>query len=94
MTLATLVLAVVLDPGGIITWLIVGLIAGFLASRVMRGKGYGLLGDIIIGIIGAFIGSFILDLLGIGSSYGILGTIVVSFLGACILIVILRAIRR
>ena len=92
MTVATLVLAAMLDPGGLLAWLIVGLIAGFLASRVMRGGGYGVIGDIVVGIIGAFIGGWVSGLLGIGSSYGLLGSIVIAFLGACLLLVLLRAI--
>src|SRR5579885_894922 len=52
----------------IIWWLIVGLIAGFLASVVMRGGGYGIVGDIIAGLIGAFVGGFLANLLGLGAS--------------------------
>lgn len=92
MTVATLVLGAALDPGGIIAWLIVGLVAGFLASLVMRGGGYGLLGDIIVGLIGAFLGGLLTNLLGFGGSYGLLGSIVVAFIGACVLIAILRAV--
>lgn len=92
MALATVVMGAALDPGGIIAWLIVGLIAGFLASVVMRGGGYGVVGDIIVGIVGAFIGGLLTNLLGIGGSYGLLGSIIVAFIGACILIAILRAV--
>lgn len=74
----------------VIWWLIVGLIAGFLASLVMRGGGYGILGDIIVGIIGAFIGGWLFSLLGLGTT-GFIGSIIVAFVGACILIAILRA---
>ena len=56
MTLATLILAVFnLSLSNVLWWLVVGLIAGFLASRVMRGGGYGLIGDIVVGLIGACI---------------------------------------
>ena len=92
MTVATLVLAATLDPGGLVMWLIVGLVAGFLASRVMSGGGYGLVGDIVVGIIGAFLGGWVSGLLGIGGSYGLLGSIVIAFIGACILIAILHAV--
>jgi uncharacterized membrane protein YeaQ/YmgE (transglycosylase-associated protein family) len=81
-----------LDPGGLIAWLVVGLIAGWLAGQFMRGGGYGLVGDIIVGIIGAFIGGFIFSLLLPGSSAGLIGSIIVAFIGACILIAILRAV--
>jgi uncharacterized membrane protein YeaQ/YmgE (transglycosylase-associated protein family) len=71
--------------------LIVGLIAGFLASLVMRGGGYGLVGDIVVGLIGAVLGGFLAGLLGLGS-FGLLGTIIVAFIGACILLAILHAV--
>ena len=90
MTFATLVLADI-SLTGLLWWLLVGLIAGFLASVVMRGGGYGVVGDIIVGIVGAFIGGFLASLLGIGAS-GFIGTVIVAFIGACILIAILRAV--
>ena len=81
-----------LDPGGLLAWLIVGAIAGFLAGKVMKGGGYGLLGDIIMGIVGAFVGGFVANLLGIGGPMGIIGSIVVAFIGACLFIAIVRAL--
>ncbi|TMB84006.1 MAG: GlsB/YeaQ/YmgE family stress response membrane protein [Chloroflexi bacterium] len=93
MTLATMVLAD-LTLEGLIWWIIVGLIAGFLASVVMRGGGYGIVGDIIAGIIGAFIGGWLFGVLGIHIGGGLLGSIIVAFIGACILIALLRAIGR
>jgi uncharacterized membrane protein YeaQ/YmgE (transglycosylase-associated protein family) len=94
MTLATLVLGAALDPGGLLAWIVVGLIAGFLASQVMRGGGYGLLGDIIVGIVGAFVGGLLLNLLVPDATYGFWGSLVVAFIGACILIALLRAFSR
>jgi uncharacterized membrane protein YeaQ/YmgE (transglycosylase-associated protein family) len=91
MVVAT-VLAASLNPGGIIAWLVVGLIAGFLAGRVMSGGGYGIVGDIIVGIIGAFLGGLVTNLLVPDANFGFWGSIVVSFIGACILIAILRAV--
>jgi uncharacterized membrane protein YeaQ/YmgE (transglycosylase-associated protein family) len=73
----------------IVWWIVVGLIAGFLASVVMRGGGYGVVGDVIVGLVGALIGGFLANLLGLGAS-GLIGTIIVAFIGACILIAILR----
>ena len=94
MTLATLILADVnLSLQNVLWWLLVGLIAGFLASRVMRGGGYGLIGDIVVGLIGAFIGGWLAGFLGLGS-FGLIGTIVVAFIGACILLAILHAVSR
>jgi uncharacterized membrane protein YeaQ/YmgE (transglycosylase-associated protein family) len=81
-----------LDPGGIIAWLVVGAIAGWLAGQFMRGGGFGLVGDIVVGIVGAFIGGFVLTLLGIGGSAGFVGSIVVAFIGAVVLIALLRAL--
>ena len=81
-----------LDPGGIIAWLIVGLVAGFLAGQFMKGGGYGLVGDIVVGVIGAFVGGLVFSLLLPGSSVGLIGSIVVAFIGACILIAIVRAL--
>ena len=83
---------VVLDPGGLIAWMIVGLVAGFLAGRVMKGGSYGLVGDIIMGIIGAFVGGFLAGLLGFTGPTGLIGSIVVAFIGACIFIAIVRAL--
>ena len=78
----------------ILTWLIVGLVAGVLASIVMGGTGYGLIGDIIIGIIGAFFGGWIFRALGAGVSFGGLGGVIfVAFVGAVVLLFLLRLLR-
>ena len=90
MALANLVLADI-SLSSVVWWLLVGLIAGFLASMVMRGGGYGILGDIIVGIVGAFLGGFLASLVGLGGS-GFIGTVIIAFIGACILIAILRAV--
>ncbi len=79
---------------GIISWLVVGLIAGWLAGQVMKGGGYGLIGDIIVGVVGALLGGFLAGQI-FGGDYisGInVVTIVVAFIGAIILIAILRAL--
>ena len=81
-----------LEPGGVVAWIVVGLIAGLLAAQVMKGGGYGVLGDIIVGIIGAFVGGLIFSVLMPGSEVGFIGSIVVAFIGAVILIAILRAV--
>ena len=78
----------------LLTWLIVGLVAGVLASLVMGGTGYGLIGDIIIGIVGAFVGGWIFSALGVTSPLaGLAGTILVAFIGAVVLLFLLRLIR-
>ncbi|MCL5951655.1 MAG: GlsB/YeaQ/YmgE family stress response membrane protein [Chloroflexi bacterium] len=82
---------------GILSWIIVGLIAGWLAGMVMRGGGYGLVGDIIIGIIGALIGGFLASaVFGVANPVnGVnLVSIIVAFIGAVILVAILRAVAR
>ena len=81
---------------GILSWIIVGLIAGWLAGELMRGSGFGVFGDIIVGIVGALLGGFIATAL-LGVSDPLTGidttTIIVAFLGSVILIAILRAFR-
>ena len=81
-----------LDPGGLIAWLVVGLVAGWLAGQFMKGGGYGVIGDIVLGILGALIGGFIFGLILPGSSAGLIGSIVVAFIGAVILIALSRAL--
>ncbi|MCY7378963.1 MAG: GlsB/YeaQ/YmgE family stress response membrane protein [Gemmatimonadaceae bacterium] len=78
----------------LLTWIIVGLVAGVLASLVMGGAGYGIIGDIIIGIVGAFVGGWLFRSLGVTSPMGgLAGVIFVAFIGAMVLIFILRLIR-
>ncbi len=79
----------------LLTLIIVGLVAGLLASFAVGGVGYGLLGDIVIGIIGAFVGSWLFSALGVAVPFGGLGgTIFVAFIGAVVLLLILRVIRQ
>ena len=76
-------------------WIVVGLIAGVLASMVMGGTGYGIIGDIIIGIVGAFVGGWLMSALGASTPFGGLpGTIFVAFIGAVVLLFVLRLLRR
>ncbi len=78
----------------LLTWIIVGLIAGVLASLVMGGTGYGIIGDIIIGIVGAFVGGWLFSQLGVSTPFGgLAGTIFVAFIGAIVLLFVLRLIR-
>lgn len=78
---------------GIIAWIIVGGIAGWLASLVVRGTGLGLVGDIIVGIVGGLIGGFLLSLL-LPGSFSVtgfnLGSIIVAFIGAVVLLLLVR----
>jgi uncharacterized membrane protein YeaQ/YmgE (transglycosylase-associated protein family) len=78
----------------IITWLIVGLIAGILASAVMRGSGLGIVGDIVLGIVGAFVGSWGFRKLGWQAPFtGLAGVVAVAFVGAILVLVALRLVR-
>lgn len=78
--------------GLIVTWIIVGAIGGWLASRVMRGGGLGLGGDIVVGIIGGVIGGIIVSLFGGSGVTGInIWSVIVSFIGAVVLLLIVRA---
>ncbi len=79
----------ILHPGGLVAWLIVGLIAGFLASLIVRGRGYGCLGNIIVGLIGSVIGGYLASVLELGT-FRFWGSIVISFIGAVILVAILQ----
>jgi uncharacterized membrane protein YeaQ/YmgE (transglycosylase-associated protein family) len=78
----------------LLTWLIVGLVAGVLASLVMGGTGYGIVGDIVIGIVGAFVGGWLFSALGVASPLGgLAGTILVAFVGAVVLLFVIRMVR-
>jgi uncharacterized membrane protein YeaQ/YmgE (transglycosylase-associated protein family) len=83
-----------MDAESIVIWLIVGAIAGWLAGMVVRGGGFGLIGDIIVGIVGGLIAGWLLPRLGIMIGGGIVAQIINAFIGAVILLIILRLIRR
>jgi uncharacterized membrane protein YeaQ/YmgE (transglycosylase-associated protein family) len=78
----------------LIWFLIIGAIAGWLAGLVMKGGGFGLLGDIIVGIIGAFLGGWLFGKLGVSFGGGLAGSLIVAFLGAVILLFLVRLIKR
>lgn len=78
----------------IIIWLIVGAIAGWLAGLVVKGGGFGLIGDIIVGIIGGLIAGWLLPRLGINLGSGFVAAVIDAFIGAVILLLILRLIKR
>jgi uncharacterized membrane protein YeaQ/YmgE (transglycosylase-associated protein family) len=83
-----------IDAQSIIIWLIVGAIAGWLAGMVVRGGGFGLIGDIIVGIIGAVIAGWLLPRIGIIIGGGFIAAVINAFIGAVILLIILRLLRR
>ena len=76
-----------------ILFLIIGSIAGWLAGRVMKGRGFGIIGNLIVGIIGAFIGGFVFGLLGI-ATYGLIGLLISSLAGAIILLWIIGLVKK
>lgn len=78
----------------LIWFLIIGAIAGWLAGLLMKGGGFGLLGDIIVGIIGAFLGGWLFGVLGIHIGGGLVGSLIVAFLGAVVLLFLVRLIKR
>ena len=80
--------------GGLIWWIVVGLIAGFLAGQLMKGGGYGVLADIILGLLGAVLGGWLFGMLGAGAGNGMIGSIIVAFIGAVILIGLTRLVKR
>ncbi len=82
-----------MDLQVIIIWLIVGAIAGWLAGMVVKGGGFGLIGDIIVGIIGALIAGWLLPRIGIVLGTGIIAAIIDAFIGAVILLIILRLVK-
>jgi len=73
--------------------IIVGIIAGFLAGKIMKGSGFGLLGDLVVGVIGAIFGGFVFGLIGLHGS-GYIGEIIIAVIGACLLLWIVRQIKK
>jgi uncharacterized membrane protein YeaQ/YmgE (transglycosylase-associated protein family) len=78
---------------GIVAFLLVGLISGWLAGKIVEGHGFGTVGDIVVGIVGAFIGGFLSNSI-IGDTYGFWGAVVMSTIGAIILLVIVNLFTR
>lgn len=78
----------------IIAWLIIGAVAGWLAGLIVRGGGYGIIGDIVVGIIGAVVAGWLFGATGIAMGSGMIGSIIAAVIGAVILIFILRLVSR
>jgi uncharacterized membrane protein YeaQ/YmgE (transglycosylase-associated protein family) len=83
-----------MDIQTIIIWLVVGAIAGWLAGMVVKGGGFGLIGDIIVGIVGAVIAGWLLPRLGIIIGGGFIAAVIDAFIGAVILLLIVKLIKR
>jgi uncharacterized membrane protein YeaQ/YmgE (transglycosylase-associated protein family) len=82
-----------LSSEGLLVILFVGLIAGWLAGKIVRGTGFGIIGDIIVGIAGAFVASWLFPKLGIAIGTGLVREIIYSAIGAIVLLLIVRLIR-
>lgn len=90
---AVVILAVNLNPGSWLAWIVVGLIAGAVASRVVAGRGFGCLADILVGVAGAIIGGFLLSsLFGASGTFGFWGSLIVAFIGAVVLLAALKLV--
>src|SRR2546426_8702670 len=84
-----------LDPGSWLAWIVVGLIAGAIAARVVAGRGFGCLADIVVGVAGAIIGGFVLStFFGVSGNVGFFGSIIVAFVGAAVLLAALKLHSR
>jgi uncharacterized membrane protein YeaQ/YmgE (transglycosylase-associated protein family) len=79
---------------GIIVWLVIGALAGWLSGKIVDGSGFGLLMDIFVGIVGAVIGGYISGFLGMATGGGFIGSVIVAVVGAIILLFILRMFKR
>jgi uncharacterized membrane protein YeaQ/YmgE (transglycosylase-associated protein family) len=81
-----------LSNQGLLVIIVVGVVAGWLAGKVMQGGGFGLIGDLLVGLVGAFIGDWLLPQLGIHLGVGIVALIINAFIGAVVLLLILRLV--
>lgn len=75
-------------------FVLIGLVAGWLAGTLMKGGGFGLIGDIVVGVLGALLGGFLFGALGLSGGGGLIGAIIVATIGAIVLIFLLRLIKR
>jgi uncharacterized membrane protein YeaQ/YmgE (transglycosylase-associated protein family) len=82
-----------MDGMGFIAWIVIGIIAGWLGGKLMRGGGFGLLGNLVVGVVGAVVGGWVFGLLGI-SAGGWIGSIVMATVGAVVLLFIIGLIKK
>lgn len=83
-----------MDLQGLIIFVVIGIVAGWIASQVVRGGGYGLVGDLIVGVLGALIAGWLFPRLGFNLGGGILAAIISAAIGAIILLIIVRLVKR
>jgi len=74
-------------------FLLIGLVAGWLAGQIMKGRGFGLVGNLVVGVIGAFVGGCLFQLLGL-TTYGLLGSLVVALVGAVVLLFVVGLVKK
>lgn len=79
--------------GALIVFLAIGALAGWLAGKIMKGGGFGLLGNMVVGVIGAIVGGMLFDFLGI-STHGLIGSIITATVGAIVLLYLVRLFKR
>ena len=82
-----------MEGKSLLAWIVIGIIAGWLGGKLMRGGGFGLFGNLVIGVIGAFVGGWVFGLLGL-SAAGWLGSIVMATVGAVVLLFVVRLFKR
>lgn len=82
-----------METQSLIVFLIIGVVAGFLAGKIMKGGGFGLVGDLVLGVIGAFVGGWVFGLLGI-LPVGLIGTLISATAGAVILLFLIRLVKK
>lgn len=75
------------------TFILVGIVSGFLAGKVMKGRGFGLVGDLIVGVIGALVGSWVFGVLGL-SAYGFIANVIMAFLGAVLFLGLVGVLKK
>jgi uncharacterized membrane protein YeaQ/YmgE (transglycosylase-associated protein family) len=75
-------------------FILIGLTAGWLAGQLMKGGGFGVVGDIVVGVIGALLGGFLFHTLGVSAGGGLLGSLIVAVIGAVVLLFLLRLIKK
>lgn len=91
-----------MDRTALVLFLLIGIVAGWLASTLMKGRGLGLVGNLVVGVIGAFLGGFLFNVLGLGrflfnvlgiSASGLVGLLITATVGAVVLLLLIRLIK-
>lgn len=83
-----------MSPRHLIGIVLIGIVAGYFAGKIMKGKGFGLVGDFVVGILGAWIGGWLFGIAGVGIDTGMIVSIVVSTIGALVLLFVIRLVKK